>query len=340
MAVMIVVVVVFLFMFPAITISSSSSSSSSSTDPLMIELQDASLRLTRLESILEESIVTMDYKNTYIKQQEKRIQDMETMIDYLHSSLFTSKTDSSLQADVTLDTLEGEVRNLWAASRQNNFDLHFLKSKAQDAEDRLESATSQLEKLSDIVTEQWIQIQQLEQALHITEIRVSKAQKQVRSSCAFTKFIDDMSDEYQNLVRFVRQLLFDKESLSSYLVHFQQQLQRLFSEFQKYHHQLQDFVKREMERNELTAPYANKEVVFFVYTVSGCSLHHNSGCLRGGGLELASKKIICVAQLLLAVLYGSCMTPFNNTDSVNGFWAVFGKVGASSAISRLALEWI
>ncbi|CAL8076184.1 unnamed protein product [Prunus armeniaca] len=51
-----------------------------------------------------------------------------------------------------------------------NFDLHVLESKAQDAEDRLETVASQAQKMADIVTEQWIQIQRLEQAPHIIQV--------------------------------------------------------------------------------------------------------------------------------------------------------------------------
>ncbi|CAL2252793.1 unnamed protein product [Prunus armeniaca] len=64
----------------------------------------------------------------------------------------------------------GAVRLLCAASRKYNFDLHVLESKAQDAEDGLDTVASQAQKMADIVTEQWIQIQRLEQALHITQI--------------------------------------------------------------------------------------------------------------------------------------------------------------------------
>ncbi|CAL8155473.1 unnamed protein product [Prunus armeniaca] len=75
----------------------------------------------------------------------------------------------SLANDERLNALEGEVRLLWAASRKYNFDLHVLEFKAQDAEDRLETVASQAQKMADIVTEQWIQIQRLGQALHITQ---------------------------------------------------------------------------------------------------------------------------------------------------------------------------
>ncbi|BFG14549.1 hypothetical protein CerSpe_008230 [Prunus speciosa] len=77
----------------------------------------------------------------------------------------------SLATDERLNALEEEVRLLWAASRKYNFDLHVLESKAQDAEDRLETVGSQAQKMADIVTEQWIQIQRLEQALHISQMR-------------------------------------------------------------------------------------------------------------------------------------------------------------------------
>ncbi|PQQ01717.1 hypothetical protein Pyn_07676 [Prunus yedoensis var. nudiflora] len=84
--------------------------------------------------------------------------------------VFSFQRDS-LATDERLNALEEEVRLLWAASRKYNFDLHVLESKAQDAEDRLETVGSQAQKMADIVTEQWIQIQRLEQALHITQMR-------------------------------------------------------------------------------------------------------------------------------------------------------------------------
>ncbi|CAL2225253.1 unnamed protein product [Prunus armeniaca] len=88
----------------------------------------------------------------------------------------------SLATDERLNALEEEVRLLWAASRKYNFDLHVLESKAEDDEDRLETVASQAQKMADIVTEQWIQIQRFEQALHITH-------KFLASGSLFAKFI-------------------------------------------------------------------------------------------------------------------------------------------------------
>ncbi|KAM1507773.1 hypothetical protein PS1_017356 [Malus domestica] len=45
----------------------------------------------------------------------------------------------------------------------------FKSQKARDAKDRLETVASQAQKMNNIVTEQWIQIQRLEQAFHSTQ---------------------------------------------------------------------------------------------------------------------------------------------------------------------------
>lgn len=46
---------------------------------------------------------------------------------------------------------DAQVRLLWAASRKNNFDLHTLESKAQDAEDRLKVVSKQVEKVNTLI---------------------------------------------------------------------------------------------------------------------------------------------------------------------------------------------
>ncbi|CAL9006751.1 unnamed protein product, partial [Prunus brigantina] len=99
----------------------------------------------------------------------------------------TSFARDSLATDERLNALEEEVWLLWAASRKYNFDLHVLESKAQYAKDRPETVASQAQKMADIVTEQWIQIQRLEQALHITQ--VSFFCLKLASGSLFAKFI-------------------------------------------------------------------------------------------------------------------------------------------------------
>uniref|UniRef100_A0A5B7BMB4 Uncharacterized protein n=1 Tax=Davidia involucrata TaxID=16924 RepID=A0A5B7BMB4_DAVIN len=230
------------------------------------DLQEAKLKIGRLESILEETIKDLNAKSLYLKESEKLIEKMTHEIDHLQSALFSFKGDSSC-VDERLNALEEEVRLLWAASRKNNFELHNLECKAQDAENRLEVVTSQVEKIADIVTEQWIQIQHLEQALQIAEMRTLRVRWQVSSSrCTFLKFIKTLFGSHlQKLREMLDPFLFEKESaLGSYISQALHQLAKFLSAAKKYHHELQGLIKQEMERNEFTAALANKEVVFFV----------------------------------------------------------------------------
>ncbi|CAL8996823.1 unnamed protein product, partial [Prunus brigantina] len=114
------------------------------------------------------------------------VKEQWIQIQRLEQALHITKVNS-LATDVRLNALEEEVRLLWAASRKYNFNVHVLESKAQDAEDRLETVASQAQKMADIVTEQWIQIQRLEQALHITQ--VSFFCLKLASGSLFAKFI-------------------------------------------------------------------------------------------------------------------------------------------------------
>ncbi|XP_044495195.1 uncharacterized protein LOC123218056 isoform X2 [Mangifera indica] len=151
------------------------------------EIAEAKLKISRLESIMEESLQKLDARSNYIKVRDNLIDELAIKIQDLQSLLSNIKHDLSHNEE-RVAALEEEVRLLWAVSRQNNFDLHILQSKAQDAEDRLEEVTSQVEKMADFVNEQWIQIQHLEQALHMTEMRAHNAQRKLRvTKCTFLK---------------------------------------------------------------------------------------------------------------------------------------------------------
>ncbi|KAK9268266.1 hypothetical protein L1049_010709 [Liquidambar formosana] len=233
---------------------------------LIGELREMKLQIARLEATFEESLQKINAKSLYLEDREKLIEEMENKIHHLQHVLFGIKGDSS-QANERLNALEEEVRLLWATSRKNNFDIHVLESKAQDAEDRLGAVNSQAEKMADIVNEQWIQIRHLEQALQITELRVLKAQRHLSSTrCTFLKFINNFSGNFlQKVVGMLDPYLFGQGPIlrfhASQALH---QLKRILSAAKKYHHELQGFIKQEMERNEYTAAFANEEVVFFV----------------------------------------------------------------------------
>ncbi|KAI4296807.1 hypothetical protein L6164_036730 [Bauhinia variegata] len=219
-------------------------------------MQQIKLRIARLESILEEQSQKLNEKILYLKECEKRLDEMSEKIHSLQSTLSNMKADS-LHAEKRVMALEEEVQLLWANLRRNNFDIHVLESKAQETEDRLGEVTSRVEKMGDIVSEQWIQVQHLEQALHIAKIRTRKAVRQAYFlRCTFLKFIDNLLSDLQALESY----LFGKGTMSVVM----NQLKRPFTISKMYHHELQGIIKDMMRSHKFTASFAHDELVFFL----------------------------------------------------------------------------
>ncbi|KAG4971445.1 hypothetical protein JHK85_037866 [Glycine max] len=206
------------------------------------QISQINLKIAHLESVLEESNTRLKERDAHLEECERRMNELSEKIHHLHSTLSAMKADS-LHSERQYTALEEEVQLLWHTLRRNNFDLHILESKAQDAEEKLEELTSRVEKMGDIVNEQWIQVQHLEQALHIT------------------KFINVLLDDLRALHSYV---FGERTIVSSLISQTLDQLKRCSSLTKKYHHQLQGFIKDLMERNELTASIANDELVFFL----------------------------------------------------------------------------
>ncbi|CAM8940131.1 unnamed protein product [Rhodiola kirilowii] len=108
-----------------------------------------------------------------------------------------------------------------------------------EAEERLEDVKSEVEKMADIVSEQWIQFRHLEQAL-MGVLVVAR--------------IPLLLDQHlsQNM-----------PAIKLYWSKVLHQVNMLLSAVKKYHLQLQDFVRQEMEKTQLTAFYTSEELVFF-----------------------------------------------------------------------------
>ncbi|TYH02314.1 hypothetical protein ES288_A09G130900v1, partial [Gossypium darwinii] len=180
--------------------------------PLDRELDETKLKLSRLESVLEETIQSIDAKTLLLKEREKLFEDMENKITYLQSVISTLK----------LKALQEEVRLLWDASRKNNFELHVLESEAQDTEDRVEAVNLKVEKMAEVVTEQWIQIPHLEQVLQLAQ------------------FFNDLFERHlPRMLGALEYYSFGKGStIKYYMSQALQQLRRFYSAIKKYHHQV------------------------------------------------------------------------------------------------------
>lgn len=227
--------------------------------PLPCEVEELKLKVAQLESILEERSRLSNAQSLYIRDIEKKIVEFTLEIDRLRTILSSFEVDS-LRADQRLDALEKEVRLLWDASRRNNFEIHSLEHKALDAERRLKLVTSQVEEMAEIVSEQWIQIRQLEQAVHMAEMRMLKYKREVRwNICPFVKFIKSTFAPYFKMLKGI---------LDPYLTpawgYCKSHVLKTFTAAKLYHHQLQGFVKQSMEGNELMAALAHEEVIFFL----------------------------------------------------------------------------
>lgn len=196
----------------------------------------AKLRISQLEAALEATTQKVDDKTLYLKERDKLIQVAETQILDLHSASPMPRDLPLVQKRII--ELEEEVKLLWAALRTANFDLHVLEDKARHAEGQVKATAFQVKQMTEVVTEQWIQVQHLEQMKEFSNRR-----NHVPSRCTLLKLMSDIRWEVKNALS---------------------QLRSLWAAVTRYHHQLQGFIKHEMERNEITAALANSEVVFFM----------------------------------------------------------------------------
>ncbi|KAK5803653.1 hypothetical protein PVK06_031301 [Gossypium arboreum] len=206
---------------------------------LIRELDDTKLKLSRLESVLEETIQSIDAKTLLLKEREKLFEDMENKITYLQSVISTLK-DDSLLADENLRLYKRRfVRLLWDASRKNNFELHVLESEAQDTEDRVEAVNLKVEKMAEVVTEQWIQIPHLEQALQLAQVLPSMDPINISYSSIHKEFFNDLFERHlPRMLGALEYYSFGKGStIKYYMSQALQQLRRFYSAIKKYHHQ-------------------------------------------------------------------------------------------------------
>ncbi|KAK6133494.1 hypothetical protein DH2020_032787 [Rehmannia glutinosa] len=250
----------------------SSCSDLSSQNSLACEVEEAKLKIARLESILDERIADINAKTLYFRYCEKKIEELTAEIDRLKSVVSSFEHDYS-RANLKLSALEEEVRLLWEASRKNNFEIYNLEQKALDAERRLKEVTSQVGEMTEIVSEQWIQIQQLEQAVHMAEMRTSKVRKELWRRCPFMKFFITLYDDCLKTLKGFLDPYVSRDG--SVLVFCKSRALQTFAAAKHYHHQLQGFIKHAMRSNELTAVLAHEELVF---SCAGC--FSNNECLH------------------------------------------------------------
>ncbi|URE36222.1 hypothetical protein MUK42_03246 [Musa troglodytarum] len=216
-----------------------SDTSPSGSGALISEMEDLRLKTARLESILEESMEILNSKEVHLEKKYKLIGEMEEKIQLLQNALHEIKGSVSdlFKAEDRIRALEEEVGTslllhgacfsvqlLLEQSMKNENNIQTLESSADDATEKMEVTDYEIKKMDSIVTEQWIQIRQLEQAFQLTKMMTSKVlrrslQKDMNRSRMPSKFATS---------------------------------------------KLQGFIKHEMQMHELTAGLANNLVVFIL----------------------------------------------------------------------------
>ncbi|KAG7598548.1 hypothetical protein ISN44_As06g027800 [Arabidopsis suecica] len=232
-----------------------------SNQNLVNDLDAAKLRISQLEAVLQATIQKVDAKTLYLKEREKLIQVAEIQIHDLQSASYSDESGLPL-VQKRISELEEEVKLLWAALRTTNFELHVLEDKAREAKDKLKAKALEVEQMTEVVTEQWIQVQHLEQMREFNNRR-----HHIPSRCPFLKLMSDIQRKHLPKVDDAFDIHWKGKkvlSVQPYLTQALSRLKSLWAAFTKYHHQLQGFIEHEMERTEITAALANREVVFFM----------------------------------------------------------------------------
>ncbi|MCD7450256.1 hypothetical protein HAX54_004701 [Datura stramonium] len=236
---------------PAVESQIPPSSDHQNQNSLIYELQEAKIKIARLESILDESMPNLFAKSQYIRETEKKIEDISIEIDNLTAALSKLQYHSS-----RINALQEEVQLLWEAARKNNFE-HKLEFKVLDAEKRLKVLTSQIEKTAEIVSEKWIQIQRLEQAVQMAEMRTLKVKRQLTfNKCPFVKFIKNLFGRYLETLKGILHSYgsYGAADSNSYWDQALHHFWGIFSSAKQYHY----------ENNDMNFKRPNEEVVFLV----------------------------------------------------------------------------
>lgn len=240
-------------------ISPSQNGSQKGRNSLILQIQEASSKLAQLESDCEA-------KTSHIRELETKIELLNHDIRRTETALSTFSEDKASRTNDDLHTLEDEVQLLWETSRKNNFEIHELEFRVQEAESRQDVVALQVDKMNAIVSHQWIQIQQLEQAVHTAQMSTARLKSQVSSSkCSFVKIMkNSVAEHLERTLEILELYVCHGESLlkSGFAEAFNH-LKSTFAPAKQYHHQLQAYIRHALMRNEFTAFLANEEVVFF-----------------------------------------------------------------------------
>ncbi|KAG6481858.1 hypothetical protein ZIOFF_058481 [Zingiber officinale] len=231
---------------------------------VIAEMEDLRLKTARLEFILEDSTKALSSTTFHLEQRDKLLEEMEKKVRLMENAIY-----------------EVKIQLLFEQSMMNTDSIRSLESHADEAKEKMETAASEVQKLENIVTEQWIQIRQLEQAFQSTKMTTKKVLKRNRQKEEHKNQIP-FKETVSKAFQFIRSTghhaseviladsFFLRASFSkSAIPEAYKQLKVFMSLVKKCHHELQDSIRHDLKMNEFTADLGNDFVVFYLV----CSLY-------------------------------------------------------------------
>ncbi|KAG6468753.1 hypothetical protein ZIOFF_073446 [Zingiber officinale] len=218
-----------------------SDTSPSERGALLSELEDLRLKASQLELVLEVSTRTFNSKILDLEERDKVVKEMEEKIRIMENALYELKGSNSdlLNTEVRIGALEKEVISLslslththtiqirlyiqllFEQSAKNKDSIWSLELSNDKAKEKMEIVASEVEKASlliihvlflgpsnlhieNIVTEQWIQIRQLEQAFQSTKMMAANVLKRNKQK-EQNKILWPTKETVNKVVQFIR----------------------------------------------------------------------------------------------------------------------------------------
>ncbi|XP_074579854.1 uncharacterized protein LOC141836288 isoform X2 [Curcuma longa] len=242
---------------------------------LIAETEDLRLKTARLEFILEDRTKTLSSTTFLLEQRDKLVEEMEKKIQLMENAIYEVKGSSSdsLDTEDWVRALEKDIQLLFEQSMMNTDSIRSLESYVNKAKEKMEIAASEVQKMENIVTEQSIQIRQLEQAFQSTKMTTKKVLKrnrqkeehknQIPFKETVSKFIRSIGHHASEVIladSFFLRASFSKSAIPEAY----KQLKVFMSFVKKCHYELQDSIRHELKMNEFTADLGNNFVVFFL----------------------------------------------------------------------------
>ncbi|XP_057821220.1 uncharacterized protein LOC131033927 isoform X2 [Cryptomeria japonica] len=138
------------------------------------------------ELILKDKTNDLNIKRNLVTQREKEIEEqsqtvisVQNLIEVLQEKESGNTVTLLAKAYARIRELETQVEGLKESIRKQKQEQIYLKLQADKAEKKAKDQASKNEKIEYFVSEQWVSIQQTEQALRIAEAIMLKAQAEV-----------------------------------------------------------------------------------------------------------------------------------------------------------------